>query len=826
MMMSDLRCPMCGKKNSADQDYCKYCQARLKPLLAGSDESNSPSDPYFAEAEHGASSDQSNDSSSDLPAWLQSLRSQHPSESDSEALPDWLGDTRTPQAEAPPEEDVPDWLRSLRGESSKEAEPLTGSGEAEIEPAQQEVPDWLSWMRDTSSQELEEPEASEEPAVQFGEAEQEWLGRIDSQSAPVMGSQAQAFNPFEEGSLDEPELDGEFPDSAAISDVPFIEPVSAEESEALPVGSGISDSDTPDEQPDAVPEWLASLSTAAIAADVLETTDELSGGEQPPTEVEEPGVAEGIPPAVIVGAVAALAQDEIAPEPDEITADFLDDLLEASPEIGGISENAAVPDTGVPDWLSGFDETGMSEESLLSTTGDRAVPLNLDWLEEERQTLDLAAGQDLPAAEMSPFDVQAESQPFFEGDLPEWLGEDAEIMPPGEPPLTPGEKGEDLVHADLPSWLESMRPIEAASLPGPVVEASDKQVEGTGPLAGLRSVLPSEFELGARSAPAAYTVKLQVSDTQKTHASIIEELIKSEGEAGEIPGRRHLGPQQLLLIGIFAVLLVALLWPLLTGSQAVELPVFTTEASEAFNAIGNLPATAPVLLAVDYEPGLSGEMEATASAVVDHLMIKGAYLALVSTAPSGPAQAERLVQGVNTRGGHTYQDANTYANLGYLPGGTVGIRSFAESPRRMMPFALDGTAIWEAGPLANVQKLSDFAMVLVITESPYTARSWIEQVKPLVGGKPLVMVVSAQAEPVVRPYFEGEPKVVQGIVAGLPGGASYESMIGRSNLARNYWDAYGIGISLIVILLLVGGVINIILHFTTGRQQAATGVNR
>ncbi len=74
------------------------------------------------------------------------------------------------------------------------------------------------------------------------------------------------------------------------------------------------------------------------------------------------------------------------------------------------------------------------------------------------------------------------------------------------------------------------------------MEASDKQVEGTGPLAGLRSVLPSEFELGARSAPAAYTVKLQVSDTQKTHASIIDDLIKSEGEAGEIPGRRTSWP--------------------------------------------------------------------------------------------------------------------------------------------------------------------------------------------------------------------------------------------------------------------------------------------
>jgi hypothetical protein len=140
-----------------------------------------------------------------------------------------------------------------------------------------------------------------------------------------------------------------------------------------------------------------------------------------------------------------------------------------------------------------------------------------------------------------------------------------------------------------------------------------------------------------------------------------------------------------------------------------------------------------------------------------------------------------------------------------------------------MPFALDGTDVWSSGPLAGIESLSDFAMVLVITESPFTARSWIEQVKPLLGDKPLVTVVSAQAEPAVRPYFEGEPRVVEGIVAGLPGGAAYESMLGRSNLARNYWDAYSIGITLIAVLLLVGGVVNIILHFTARRKQAAGG---
>jgi hypothetical protein len=366
-----------------------------------------------------------------------------------------------------------------------------------------------------------------------------------------------------------------------------------------------------------------------------------------------------------------------------------------------------------------------------------------------------------------------------------------------------------------------MRPVESAALPALLVEPSDKQVEGTGPLAGLRSVLPSEFELGERSAPAAYTVKLQVSDTQKTHASIIDELVKSEGQEGELPGRRVLGPQQLLLIGIFAILLLALLWPLLTGSQSVALPEYTTEALEASNAIGNLPATAPVLLAVDYEPGLSGEMEATASAVLDHLMLKGAYLTLVSTVPTGPVQAERLVQGVNARGEHNYQSGDMYANLGFIPGGAVGIRSFAESPRQVMPFAIDGADVWNANPLASIKTLSDFALVLVLTENPSTARSWIEQVKPLLGEKPLLMVVSAQVEPVVRPYFEGEPQVVQGIVAGLPGGATYESLIGRSELAREYWDAYSVGISLIALLLVVGGVIGIVLHYTAGRKPAA-----
>ena len=109
MMMSDLRCPMCGKTNSSDQDYCKYCQARLKPLLIGSDnDETSPQSGLFEASEPDISPDQSIDSSSDLPAWLTSLRSDTSVESGSEAMPDWTADTGAPEAEATPEEDIPD----------------------------------------------------------------------------------------------------------------------------------------------------------------------------------------------------------------------------------------------------------------------------------------------------------------------------------------------------------------------------------------------------------------------------------------------------------------------------------------------------------------------------------------------------------------------------------------------------------------------------------------------------------------------------------------------------------------------------------------------
>jgi hypothetical protein len=84
-------------------------------------------------------------------------------------------------------------------------------------------------------------------------------------------------------------------------------------------------------------------------------------------------------------------------------------------------------------------------------------------------------------------------------------------------------------------------------------------------------------------------------------------------------------------------------------------------------------------------------------------------------------------------------------------------------------------------------------------------------------GIPLVMVVSAQAEPLVYPYYYTTPRQISGLVSGVPGGAFYEALHGES-LARRFWDAYNTGLVLAVLVVAIGSVINLTRN-TLGKME-------
>jgi len=248
--------------------------------------------------------------------------------------------------------------------------------------------------------------------------------------------------------------------------------------------------------------------------------------------------------------------------------------------------------------------------------------------------------------------------------------------------------------------------------------------------------------------------------------------------------------------------------------QAGNIPPGVFETSEL---VSPLNANDTVLIAFDYEPGLSGEMDAASSAVVDSMMLKGAKMALVSTSSAGPALAERYINTVQNQ--HGYQSGTQYVNLGYVPGGVAGLAAFAQNPRWVAPNTLEGLSAWDAGPLTNIGSVSDFALVVVITDNPNTIRAWVEQVNPKLESTPLVAIVSAQVEPMARPYFNNQDGQLDGLISGLTGGAAYE-VVSRPNLARSYWDAFNILLIVAVSAILIGGAINMVSTLMAQRKES------
>jgi hypothetical protein len=201
-----------------------------------------------------------------------------------------------------------------------------------------------------------------------------------------------------------------------------------------------------------------------------------------------------------------------------------------------------------------------------------------------------------------------------------------------------------------------------------------------------------------------------------------------------------------------------------------------------------------------------GELHTAAASVIDHLMVQGTYLTLLSTEPTGPALAEFFLE--NTQAEHNYTHNQEYVNLGYLPGDSAGLLSFIVEPEMIIPQAFDGSNAWSSPPLINVDTVRDFSMILVITDDPNKAKNWIEQVGTILDETPLTMVVSAQVEPLIQPYFRASPQLLKGYVSGVIDSMSYEELLGRPNLAHQRWIPFNMGIIISVGLILIGGLAN------------------
>jgi len=372
-----------------------------------------------------------------------------------------------------------------------------------------------------------------------------------------------------------------------------------------------------------------------------------------------------------------------------------------------------------------------------------------------------------------------------------------------------------------------MRPVDAG-LPQSLASLSaDKTLETRGALAGLQGVLPAAPGYAPTSKPKAYSIKLLANEEQLSQAALLEQILSAETSPVPIDAYSMPGTSRILRWSLAVLLFVLLTTLLLMQTRFFALPdsvYVPQEFGSALAAIQSIPQDAPVLAVFDYEPARAGEIESAVVPIFDMLMLRRSRLTFLSTTETGSILAERLISS-GYLAGHNYQGEQQYVNLGYLPGGQAAIRAFAQNPPAAAPYAFARTTMldfapidaWATPPLAGVNSLPQFAALILIADDADAARAWIEQTTSVRGSMPFVVVASAQAAPMIQPYYASGQ--ITGLVSGLHDGALFEQYNNQKpGTARIYWDAYSAGMLLALLLILGGSLVSLVLGL---RDRAA-----
>jgi hypothetical protein len=236
--------------------------------------------------------------------------------------------------------------------------------------------------------------------------------------------------------------------------------------------------------------------------------------------------------------------------------------------------------------------------------------------------------------------------------------------------------------------------------------------------------------------------------------------------------------------------------------------------NELYDMVSAAPLDRPVLVVFDYSPAYASELETYAAPILADIVRRDLKILTVSTYPTGPPLAARLLQ--NVSGERELQNTRDYMQFGYLAGGPTAVQLFAANPRHallygfQLPVGTQTAGIWSYPIVENISRLSDFGMVVVITAGTDSARTWVEQAGPYLGDTPMALVLSAGVEPLLQPYAIGVEPQVDSILSGLPVAHVYEGYMGLEGTARTNWDAFGSMLTVVELTLIGGSVYGLV----------------
>ena len=249
-----------------------------------------------------------------------------------------------------------------------------------------------------------------------------------------------------------------------------------------------------------------------------------------------------------------------------------------------------------------------------------------------------------------------------------------------------------------------------------------------------------------------------------------------------------------LIIG--AVVLLPLIYP-------ISLPIrATVTTKQVYDTIDNLAPNSKILLSCEYGPSTKPEIHPMVTSLLRHLFRNDHKVYVVCLWPDGQFLAEEALEEVAEKElGLKYGE--DYVLLGFRPGNEAVVKGIVSDLRKLYTIDAKGTKVTEIPMMAGINKFEDFDFLFSGSAGYPGSIEWVQFASDPTGVPMSTGTTSIQVNEVM-PYVQAGQ--VQGILAGMPGAAEYEQLVGVKGIATKAMDAQSVAHLVIVLFIVLGNV--------------------
>ncbi len=251
---------------------------------------------------------------------------------------------------------------------------------------------------------------------------------------------------------------------------------------------------------------------------------------------------------------------------------------------------------------------------------------------------------------------------------------------------------------------------------------------------------------------------------------------------------------------IFLVIGLAVLLPLFFP---LGLPIRATIATQkVYDAVEALEDNSKVLVSFEYGPSTKPEIHPMTVGLLKHLFTNGHQVYVTCLWPDGQFMAEEALTEVAEEE-FNLSYGEDYVLLGFRPGNEAVVKGMVSNIRKLYTTDARGTLVDDIPMMKNINKVADFDFIFSASAGYPGTVEWVQYASDPTGVPISTGTTSIQVNDIMPMVNSGQ---VQGILAGMPGAAEYEALIGSPGIGTSGMDAQSIAHLVIVLFIVFGNI--------------------